>query len=180
LQGKWGFSDTLDDINPCEGCHNPHKAQRHNYPVGSKGTSPISLPSTHDGSWNVYGAETTERMSDKAASLGGVYQAPFRYNSSTTYEPDGSGIAGGSNMTDYVTLCLDCHSEQVYSTQRGHYLYAINWSPEGGDIHGGNTQDCCDYGDKRAPYQENTNYVLSCLDCHEPGCRQMATGRRWF
>ena len=168
LQGRWGFGDSFEEINPCSGCHNPHQAQRHGYPVGSQGSSPISLPSTHANDWNVYGANATERMNNKATALGGIYQAPFRYNSSYIYEPDGSSTTDGSNMPDYVTLCLDCHSEQVYSTGREGTLYAINWGPDSGDVHGGNTQDCCDYGDKKSPYLENTNYVLSCLDCHEP------------
>lgn len=170
LKGKWGFGSTNVKVNPCSGCHNPHKAQRHNYPVGSKGTSPISLPTAHDGDWNVYGAETTERMDSH------TYQAPYYYSSTTTYEPDGNTVSDGSNMPDYVAFCTDCHTPtydtQMVSAQRntftsnflGTYIRNPDWTDS---PHGNADGDKTDSMKRLDPYQANRNYVLSCTDCHE-------------
>jgi len=170
LKGKWGFSNTVGNVNPCSGCHNPHKVQRHNYPVGSKGTSPLSLPSTHNGDWNVYGAETTERMSSY------TYQAPYRYGSTNTYEPNGDGTSNGSNMPDYVTFCMDCHNTiydtQMNSAQRntftnnflGLYIRNPDWNTSPHGYADGAKPDSMK---RKAPYTADKNYVLSCTDCHE-------------
>ena len=57
LQGRWGFSDTADDINSCNACHNPHLAKQ---------DYPCSLPSNHSSgtAWEVWGDEAGEKMSD--------------------------------------------------------------------------------------------------------------------
>lgn len=170
LQNRWGFGDTSDDINLCEGCHNPHKAQRHDYPSDSTGGSPISLPSTHDGNWDVYGAKTTERMDSYAGTQ--VYLAPYYYNKwgQGKYEPDGGSQQYGANMPDYVTFCTECHndSNDIYSTQLGRYLHKFDWDTE---KHGrAAASDGGGYTDFWYPYYDNQsgNYVLSCTDCHEP------------
>jgi hypothetical protein len=170
LQNRWGFGDTSDDINLCEGCHNPHKAQRHDFPVGSQGTSPISLPSTHDGDWDVYGADPTERMDSCASPK--TYLAPYYYNKwgQGQYEPDGGSQQYGANVPDYVTFCTDCHndSNDIYSTQLGRYLHKFDWDTE---KHGrAEASDDTSYTDFWSPYYDNQsgNYVLSCTDCHEP------------
>jgi hypothetical protein len=92
------------------------------------------------------------------------YQAPYRYNSTSTYEPDGSSTTNGSNLFDTVNFCLDCHATRLTSTRLGRRTYAIDWSSSG-DEHGKNWDgsSCC----VKAPYGSG-NYVLSCLDCHEP------------
>jgi hypothetical protein len=170
LQGLWGFGEVLAEINPCEGCHNKHKAQQHYYPVGSDGTSPISLPSTHDDDWGVYGAVTTERMDSYASPK--VYLAPYYYNKTGLgkYEPDGTSQKYGANMPDYVTFCTDCHndSNDIYSIQLGRYLHKFSWDIE---KHGwAAASDDGSYTDFWYPYYDNQsgNYVLSCTDCHEP------------
>ncbi|MBW1744021.1 MAG: hypothetical protein JRJ47_11455 [Deltaproteobacteria bacterium] len=170
LQNRWGFDDTPDTINLCEGCHNPHKAQRHDYPVDGQGTSPISLPSTHDGNWDVYGANTTERMDSYAGTQ--VYLAPYYYNKTGLgkYEPDGGSQQYGTNMPNYVTFCTDCHndSNDIYSTQLGRYLHKFDWDME---KHGrAAATDGNGYTDFWYPYYDNQsgNYVLSCTDCHDP------------
>ena len=70
--------------------------------------------------------------------------------------------------------CLDCHQYQQYDSMRGKTVKAIDWSSLG-DRHGGASANTCDQagtdeGALKAPYTDtaNSNYVLSCLDCHEP------------
>ncbi|MBW1897073.1 MAG: hypothetical protein JRI47_08435 [Deltaproteobacteria bacterium] len=168
LQGRWGFSDVLAEINPCEGCHDKHKAQQHYYPVGSDGTSPISLPSTHDSTREIWGDQTTERMDAYAGSY--TYQAPDYYYNAGGYEPEGNNTYDGSNLPDYVTFCTDCHNSStvIYSKELDRNLYTFDWATE---KHGkGEASDNPNYYDLRSPYSESQSgmYVLSCLDCHEP------------
>ena len=187
---EWGFGNILDNINPCEACHNPHKAQRHNYPVDSKGTSPISLPSTHGGTWDVYGAKTTERM-DRYSSA--YYQAPYCWESISTYEPCGqtySGPSDGSNMPDIAWLCYTCHNPepefdcQIVSDQRntftGSYLSIYIRNPNYvTSPHGLLDPPSSDSQSRKPPYNVNRNYILACTDCHEPhGSRNRMLIRR--
>jgi hypothetical protein len=170
LAGKWGFSG--GGIDPCSGCHNPHRTQRDfSSPpqsfVWTNGVSSLSRPSTHskdNNIWTLWGDDSGERMSNY------YYQAPYRFNSTTTYEPDDSGSDGSGNASrnvDSVALCTDCHNatNTITSSVLVTTLRKIDWNYE---IHGTAYQVCCDYGDKKAPYSDATNYVLSCLDCHEP------------
>jgi hypothetical protein len=176
ITSKWGYTD---DSNPCSACHNPHAAQGD--PLGaansakSPGTRgyPVSLPSDHskdNNSWGLWGDEATEKMNFYTSS----YQAPYRYNSSTNYEPDGSTVTqDGSNLTDFVSFCTDCHNatNTIYSSTLGRDLIKIDWSSNG-DKHGGRNRgengDVYDKGTLKAPYNDASDYVLSCLDCHEP------------
>ena len=173
LKNKWAYGSDKDNINPCAGCHNPHRVQRASYPIAAKGTSPISRPAAHASNWDLWGDDTTERMSSYTSN----YQAPYYHNSTSTYEPNGDATSDGSNMPDYVTFCTDCHNPsydgQVSSSQK--YNFTNNWqaliynpdwnvSPHGWTD--GNKQDT---KKRKAPYNAaNKNYVLSCTDCHEP------------
>ena len=72
-------------------------------------------------------------------------------------------------MPDYVTFCTDCHnkSSNIYSSTISggpRTLLPIDWST--GDQHGA----VVGAGTRvlKAPFSSSTNYVLSCLDCHEP------------
>jgi len=176
---NWGFND---DPDPCVACHNPHAAQK-NHPVAIDGegklNTAIRRPS-HYKSTNsadlLWGDDANERMSSYAISVGGTYQAPY-YADTTSgrYEPDGSTsepVDGwGSNTPDYVTFCLDCHQYTQYDAERGAAVKVINWSQ---DIHGEVQANTCNTslpyeGTTKDPYTDpGANYVLSCLDCHEP------------
>ena len=168
------------DSNPCSACHNVHLARRNKANSGDPTYTAISKPSAHDELWgDDSGAPNNETLRDYTA----YYQAPYSNTSPVEYEPDGSTTqpAGGwgSNMPDYVTFCLDCHSNAVASTTQGRNLVAIDWSATG-DIHGGRPRTgTCSWENHsgfaaagtglKVPYVETTaNYVLSCTDCHEP------------
>jgi hypothetical protein len=124
-------------------------------------------------------------MDDYAASVGGYYQAPY-YGSfgSGQYEPAGDATSDGSNLPNYVTFCMDCHKYTQYDPDRGGAtVKAIVWDYTHGeypDIHGAapaNTvsaayNECMVATEStlKPPYDDfpSSNYVLSCLDCHEP------------
>lgn len=168
---SWGFNSSS---TPCIACHNPHYAQGDpfNAPNSPKTSSTrgwlLTRPSKH-GSTNpsdfLWGDESGEKMSDYVGSL--TYQAPYRYGSTSTYEPDGSSstTTNGSNLADMNTFCLDCHSSDMSSY--GLNNTPIDWSTSG-DKHG---LAGADGGiDIKAPYSGSNYgaYVLACTDCHEP------------
>ncbi len=159
VNGRWGYSA---DSNPCTACHDPHRAKRDPYATGNRGW-PVSRPSQHadTSTWELYGDELTERMSKYA-----TYQAP---RAASGYEPDGSTTQDGSNLTDYVTFCADCHdnSNIIYSNVLVRYLYTFNWNIE---KHGNGAASDDAGTDLFPPYQDALcgSYVLACTDCHEP------------
>ena len=169
ITGKWGYTA---NSNPCIACHNPHAAQgdpansANNTKSFSTRGYPVSLPSDHADKyvWDVFGNDAVEKMSNY------VYQAPYRSGSTSVYEPDGSVTTNGTNLTDYVTFCTDCHhsSPTPVSTRLGNTnLKDINWAAS---IHGGKKSwSKTDAEERKAPYKaEEKNYVLACTDCHEP------------
>jgi len=167
ITGKWGYTA---DSNPCTACHNPHAATGDpaNAPNSPKSATtrgyPISRPSQHSknsAAWGVWGDSLSERMNAYTLS----YQAPYRFNSTTTFEPDGSTTQDGSNLTDFVSFCTDCHNSvnTIYSTTLGRNLRVIDWNL---DKHGQASPDRTLSRD--APYGSTTGLVLSCTDCHEP------------
>ncbi|PLX47094.1 MAG: hypothetical protein C0613_15075 [Desulfobulbaceae bacterium] len=167
------FSYFSDYSNPCLACHNPHLARQNKSDVDNPALTAISRPSDHD---NLWGDEAGETMKDLADSAGGVYQPPYYFGSTTTHEPGGVADHDGTKMPDYNSLCLDCHgNNDVYSNVYGRYLRQIDWGPTG-DIHGGSPRYEGDYvsgAELRPPYLDNNggtspNYVLACVDCHEP------------
>jgi hypothetical protein len=183
---EWGFSD---DPDPCVACHNPHAAEE-NHPVEiveGKLNTAIRRPS-HYKSTNpadsLWGDDPFERMDQYVSQFtDGVYQPPYYGDTSDpdwelAYEPSGNAIpSDGSDLPDYVTFCLDCHQHQLWDPEKGEFLRAIDWSQE---RHGGWPSNTCTQsynlnsgyreGSVKTPYSEsdNSNYVLSCLDCHEP------------
>ncbi len=189
ISSSWGYPA---DPDPCSGCHNPHFVQR----IGSKqyqgpynpDKSPISRPSEHTTNpTNLWGDDyqigcpsgENERMICYAQSVSGNYQAPYYGDTSGSYfEPSGnSSPTDGSDLPDYVSLCLDCHIVSVGGRK------AIDWGTTG-DKHGGRVAEDVDCGvaspfeigaslRNSGPYNNSLkssgyNYVLSCTDCHEP------------
>ena len=156
LKNRWGWGSNVWAINPCLGCHDPHRA---------KEEYPCSLPSGHadKSTWEIWGDESGEKMADYTPTF--QYQPP--YNATGGYE------RGKWLQPDYITLCLECHQEELYSSRYGRNLYAINWgivdNPLGGNRHGNRKSDHSDHGKgKKDPYTTSLNYVLCCTDCHEP------------
>ena len=201
LKNKWNFP-ARDDVQACSGCHNPHRTKRDPHTttgrtdaLGNLIVSSVSLPSKHskdNNVWDLWGDQSGERMRDYALTNGALYCAPYRASAgapnTARREPDGcsalanacqplpaGGVAtnctNGSGMFDAVTFCLECHAQSVGGQT------AINWTATG-DVHGlAPSQNCCDLGDKIAPYPDDSqytpanpypNHVVSCLDCHEP------------
>lgn len=184
----WGFND---DPNPCVACHNPH-ADQQNHPVAIDGegklNTAIRRPSDYkstDPLDMLWGDDANERMSSYASSVGGYYKAPY-YTAGVTFEPANNSTSDGSNLPDYVTFCMDCHKYAQWDPERSASVKAIVWDYSHGlypDIHGAapaNTLDAgviitgcmATEGSLKAPYNtyepNSSNYVLSCLDCHEP------------
>jgi predicted CxxxxCH...CXXCH cytochrome family protein len=165
INGKWGYTSSS---NPCDACHNPHIAQGDpaNLPNATKspGTRgwPVSRPSQHATNYNnLWGDSTGEKMSDYTSQ----YQAPYRYGSTSNYEPDDSSTQNGSNLTDYNNFCTDCHNTTytISSSTLGRNLKKIDWNNEKhgkGDADGAITMN--------NPYGTVMGKVLSCTDCHEP------------
>ena len=175
---KWGYTT---DSNPCCGCHNPHAA--HGDPAGGSSAKslstrgyPVSRPSFHSAltSWGLWGDASGEKMSDYT----NYYQAPYRPGN-TTYEPDGSSTTNGSNLTDFVTFCQDCHSYNMVGVPYNLSHTPIDWATlgvgeNGGDKHGKKvaTQDGSgSYVNLVEPYSSawgsSNGLVLACTDCHE-------------
>jgi hypothetical protein len=105
------------------------------------------------------------------------YQAPYRNGSATAYEPDGSTTTNGSNLTDFVTFCQDCHSTSMTASPYSLANTPIDWSTlgtgeSGGDKHGKKVATNSMVADLKNPYALTwgavNGLVLSCADCHEP------------
>jgi predicted CXXCH cytochrome family protein len=157
---EWGYTS---DSNPCAICHNPHIDKRNWFYPQDPTYTAIRRPSERNSNpTNQWGDGTDERMN----SSWSAYQAP--YYQGGNYEPGGTTSTDGSKHPDYSTLCLDCHSVSVNG------LDAVNWTQATsndwvGGIHGEEWFSFHPtFGDVKAPYPLNTDYVLSCLDCHEP------------
>ncbi len=175
IDGKWGYTAAS---NPCVACHDPHAAQgdpANSSAVKSSGARgwPVSRPSEHSVSpWNLWGDDYTapgsgngERMNNYTSN----YQAPYRFEGSPdAYEPDGTTTTDGSNLTDFNSLCTDCHNATnvIESTNLGRPLRTIDWDNE---KHGKGDADSSLCGDNPYPAgATGLGKVLSCLDCHEP------------
>lgn len=178
--------------NPCVACHNPHVARDHNDNKSNPVYSTISMPSTdHNGGHEeVWGDDANELMSNY------TYRPPYYYGG-TTYEPGGVTLHNGSKTVDYVKFCMECHQYEVPVSTPGvasmnpnttpGYLTAINWSSDGsGDMHGEEPRiqnidgSPKGFGTVEAPYNTDVqaNYVLSCLDCHDPHGSVLTTAGR--
>lgn len=176
------FTGLTTANNPCSGCHNVHIAKANWQTPGDPTQTAISRPSVHEDLW---GDDATETMKSHAEPTG-VYRAPFYVGATTTsattkHEPSGdsgdinSAAVQGSTTPDYNTYCLDCHQNPIWGSR---YIRPINFGTSG-DRHGLAAAGLAgNQGHRLAPYtfdgtiytgyDYNTNFVLSCLDCHEP------------
>jgi hypothetical protein len=150
--------------NPCSACHNSHLAKR-NWDSGELGfplLSAISMPGVSDKLWG-----EAEFMSAYFS-----YEAPFVLVDSR--EPAGFGEQDGSKTPDYVSFCTSCHNpdKTIWSTTLNRELSKINFGDIGlrQDKHGALIRNGTDFF--REPYATaaalKNNFILSCLDCHEP------------
>ena len=160
---KAQFSWFTADTNPCDACHNPHLAKRNWANAQDPTFSAISKPTDHFALWG-----TTETME---SSYNTKYEPPYCSNSLLNREPNASADAatGRANTPDYVAFCSSCHNStnSIYSTTLSRNLLTINWESTG-DKHGLRLMDGS--VSTKAPYDPNsssTDFVLSCLDCHE-------------
>jgi hypothetical protein len=164
LRNNLSFPRFNDTANPCAACHNPHLAKR-NHDAGLPGfplLSAISRPNDPDRLWG-----ESELMADYDS-----YEAPYAFAPSR--EPAGVGLEDGDNTPNYAGFCSTCHNQDnnIWSTTLNRHLKKINWGLIGDrrDKHGTLARDGADHF--REPYAAATgaknNFVLSCLDCHEP------------
>lgn len=149
--------------NPCSACHDSHMAKRNwdsaqtGYPL----LSAISKPGVSGSLWG-----ESETMSGYFS-----YEAPFAY--ANTREPGGVGDQNGAKTPDYVGFCTVCHNpdKTLWSTTLNRNIKLINWGTTGlyQDKHGTLGRDGSNHF--REPYataaSSKSNFVLSCLDCHE-------------
>jgi len=186
-KGQWPTFTA--DSNPCSACHNVHIAQRScGKPTGSYDPtkSAISRPSDHGNLWG--NDDGTVNFSERMDAYTFGYRAPFYVGATppadpTLHEPDGesrlisSNEVKGINLPDYVTFCTDCHNAtNSITSQALGTLKFINWAT--GDQHGKTNGAGSADGDLNAPYTSDgkstgtqvdaTDFVLSCMDCHEP------------
>lgn len=149
--------------NPCSACHNSHLAKR-NWDSGQPAfplLSTISIPGLSNYLWG-----ETELMSSYLN-----YEAPFAFVAGR--EPAGIGDQNGTNTPNYVGFCTSCHNPDntIWSTTLDREIKKVDWGDIGmlGDKHGAQPRDGVDQ--LREPYATSaatkSNFVLSCLDCHE-------------
>ncbi|MDP2106637.1 MAG: cytochrome c3 family protein, partial [Desulfobulbaceae bacterium] len=162
---NWGFTSTS---NPCTACHNPHAAKK---------ITPISLPSLHSagsGGWGLWGDVSAETMSTFSSFT--TYQALYRHTGGG-YEPKGDAtpLAASQSTTNFIVFCTKCHNaiNTIFSTRLGRNLRPVDWETEkhGKGIATSSGKKGVDGQDDLLPPYSDTklgDYVLSCLDCHEP------------
>jgi cytochrome c553 len=180
ITGRLGFTSRS---NPCNGCHNPHYAQK-NYPVNINSMQGVNTAvrnplQNQDEPRNLWGDESSatsgasELMSEYASAFARTYQAPYYYSQvlgPSRLEPAGDPTSDGSNLPNFIDVCMACHSYAMTSTRLGRPTRIINWTSNG-DAHGTPAAEFrLGWATLRAPYVGTNlgDYVLSCTDCHEP------------
>lgn len=179
-KGEHGWPTFTADSNPCSACHNAHMAKQNRAAPGDPTYTAISRPSEHSNLWGDGTSPTNERMDRYTTYVAPFYVGADPTLTTTKHEPDGGNYdqagANGSNVPDYVIFCTDCHNESnsIYSATLGDNLATIDWESE---EHGQGNDSGGQKGDRTAPYTEDgtrntgekaADFVLSCMDCHEP------------
>jgi hypothetical protein len=153
--------------NPCSACHDSHLAKR-NWDSLLPGFPLLSTISKPGGA----GIRTLWGEGSQVMSAYLSYEAPYS-SGINVREPADVGVANGDNTPDYVSFCSSCHNTgtSITSTTLARELKKINWDSNGlnQDKHGDLSRDGTD--SFREPYAtaalSKSNFVLSCLDCHE-------------
>jgi hypothetical protein len=174
-RAAWGYAD---ENSACVGCHNPHIVQKNNGTPYAAYKTAIIIPSQHKTyPANLWGDEAGSGFNEMMSKYTANYQAPYYYGGSPSdpkYEPSGkSSTWDGSDLPNFVDLCLDCHIGQVRSSDHD-TVRRISWLADG-DFHGNKPRkyNGSGAGYLKAPYKVDstygkTNFVLCCTDCHEP------------
>lgn len=158
--------------NPCSGCHNVHIAKANKRSKSDPTETAISKPSDHENLWGDSGGiEVMTIYGDISAGQG--YQPPLYDGSTTLLEPDGAlsiATIQAGRTPNYNGFCIDCHNldNSIYSTELERPLRGFDWETE---VHGeAMAEDLGAITEMRSPYSDAKlgDYVLSCLDCHEP------------
>lgn len=161
-----------EQSNPCSACHNPHLARSKSKNPHALNITTLSKPSDHFSLWSqsMESTYSTKYESPLCSGTGNREPAATQRND-----------VARNTMIDYVSFCTDCHNDNttLYSSVLERNLVQIDWS-NNGDIHG--SRNASTSFVVKPPYLTNSpkNYVLSCLDCHEPhGSSNTALLRNW-
>lgn len=177
--------------NPCTACHDPHVARRNHSDPTDPTLSVMSLPNNHG---ELFGDDDGDGLSADGDEGSAISERMDRWSSAPEYlapmnEPD------PADTPDYNTFCLYCHDEAVATSESYTlhccsslgYLLPIDWLNVAGDTgdgnqtgtyvvpgdkHGlniatGNAAIEWPFGDPNDDANNENDFILSCVNCHE-------------
>lgn len=184
--------------NPCLACHDVHRAMRTTTsadPAKAAITLPVAHNQADTHYQHLWGDDREERQDLVTLwHLSGgtepvAYQSPFRYPAPSTdpppgagsFEPDGSATIVGSNTPNYTEQCLACHRKKATGVRRIRWDETVVTKSVHGLAQENHPQWGTSTGDLKPPYvlaswdptwaadpKRSRNYIVGCLDCHEP------------